>query len=119
MKLPKLKYYYLALAPDGYADFERTRELPITGVNIDIVTGTVTGRDSWHLAATPAIADDLVREAFRYGGHTYVLRIPAESVDRSLLKPVPNQSQIWQYSKTLHVPHCGVYRYEINQESAA
>lgn len=113
MKTPKLKNYYLALAPDGYAEFEKTRTLPITGVKLDVVTGTATGREHWFLSATPNLADELIRETFRYGGPLYVLRIPADCVDRSLLKLSPNQTQIWQYGQTIEVPHCAVYKYDM------
>lgn len=113
MKTPKLKYYYLALPPDGYVEFERTRTLPITGVKLDVMTGTVTGREHWYLAATPALADELVREAFNYGGSVFVLRIPASDIDRKQLKLSPNQTQIWQYPKTITVSHCAVYKYDM------
>ena len=108
MKIPKLKYYYLALAPDGYSEFERSRELPITGVSIDIMSGTVSGRDHWQLCGTPDVADNIVRETFRYGGRTYVLRIPADCVDRSALTADPAVANCWRYNKTIRVPHCGV-----------
>ena len=113
MKTPKLKNYYLAVPPDGYAEFERTRTLPITGIHINLTTGQTQGREHWFLAATPNLADELVRETFRYGGTVYVLRIPADCVDRSLLKLAPNQTQIWQYPQTITVPHCAVYRYDM------
>lgn len=113
MKIPKLKYYYLAVPPDGYVEFENTRTLPVNGVKLDVMTGKVVGRDHWYLSATAALADELVRETFRYGGTVYVLRIPAEHVERQLLKLAPNQTDIWQYPKTLVVPHCGVYKYDM------
>ncbi len=113
MKIPKLKYYYLALAPDGYAEFEQSRKLPITGVNIDIVTGTVSGRDHWLLCSTADRADNIVRELFRYRGRTYVLRIPRDCVDRSALMPDPAVPECWRYNRTISVPHCGVYAMDL------
>lgn len=113
MKIPKLKYWYLALPPDGYQEFERTRTLPVTGVSLNVMTNTVTGRDHWYLATTPALADELVRETFRYGGSTYVLRIPTDCIDRTRLKLAPNQSEIYQYPQTIKVPHCAVYKYDM------
>lgn len=114
MKIPKLKYYYLALPPDGYQEFEQTRTLPITGITIDVMTGNITGRDHWALTATPALADDIVRQTRQYSGAVYVLRIAAADIDRSLLVPAENQTQVWRYPKTLNIPHCGVYKYELN-----
>jgi len=117
MKLPRLKNYFLALSPDQYADFERTRTLRIEPAVLDIVSGKLRGRPYLYLAANPNIADNLVREQYRYSGSVYILRIPAEYVDRSRLVLVPDATQIWQYDRDLVIDHCGVDCYEIAVET--
>ena len=112
MKQPKLKNYFVAVPPDLYAEFESTRVLPVTPIRVDIVTGGVSGRPAWYLTATPDQADNLVREAYRYGGVVYILRVPCDCVDRTQLKPVQGSDQVWQYNHSLTIPHCAVYTYQ-------
>lgn len=112
MKLPKLKYYYLALNPDQYREFEQSRRVEITPTVIDVVSGTVSGRPQVYLASTASLADDLVREHYRYHGVTWVLRIPRDAVDRGRLVPVTRE--VYSYDRTLELPHCGVYRFELD-----
>ena len=113
MRMPKLKKYFLALSPDQYQVFERTRTLKIEPVTLDIMTGVVRGRPYLYLAATPNIADNIVREHYRYSGAVYILRIPAEYVNRDRLIPAPGATQIWQYDRDLVIDHCGVDCYEL------
>lgn len=112
MKLPRLKNYFVAVPPDLYQEFEQSRVLPVVPLTVDIMSGEVRGRPSWYLAAQPDLADNLVREQYRYGGAVYILRVPADCVDRSQLKPVEGSSQVWRYDHSMTIPHCAVYRYE-------
>jgi hypothetical protein len=112
MKQPKLKNYFVAVPPDLYAEFESTRVLPVTPITVDIMTGGVSGRPSWYLTATPDLADNLVREQYRYGGVVYILRVPADCVRRDQLLGLAGSSQVWQYNHSLTIPHCAVYTYQ-------
>jgi len=113
MKQPKLKNYFVALAPDEYQQFEQSRTLRIRPATIDIVSGVVSGKPYLYLAARPDIVDNLVREQYRYSGSVYVLRVPADCVDRSRLTPMEGGTQTWQYDRDLVIPHCGVDCYQI------
>jgi len=110
MRKPRLKNYFVAVSADLYQEFESSRLLPITGVSIDIVTNTVQGRDHWVLAAQPALADEIIRQSYRWGGVVYVLRIPAVCIDRSRLEVTPHP-QLWRYAHSIEVPECAVYLY--------
>jgi hypothetical protein len=114
MKLPRLKNYFVAVPTDQYSEFETTRVLPVTAMTVDIVSGTVRGRPHWYLAATPDLADNLVREQYRHSGLVYILRVPAACVDRSRLKPVEGSDQVWQYDRAMTIPHCAVYSYQLD-----
>lgn len=111
MKLPKLKYYYIALPPDGYELFEQSRRLEVQPVTVDVMTGRISGRPFYTVCARPDLADDAVRVTYRYGGPVYILRVPRDCIDRSALQ-VTEHPEIWQYAQDLDIPHCGVYRYE-------
>jgi hypothetical protein len=112
MKLPRLKNYFVAVPPDLYTEFETTRVLPVTPLTVDMMSGTVRGRPSWYLAAQPDLADNIVREQYRYGGVVYILRVPAACVDRNQLRTLEGSDQVWQYNHALSIPQCAVYRYE-------
>jgi hypothetical protein len=117
MKQPKLKNYFVALAPDEYAEFEQSRTLRIRPATIDIMSGVVSGKPYLYLAARPDIVDNLVREQYRYSGAVYILRVPAHTVDRSRLTPMEGGTQTWQYDRDLVIPTCGVDCYEIAVET--
>jgi hypothetical protein len=112
MKIPRLKNYFVAVPPDLYPEFESTRVLPVTPMTVDIVSGTVRGRPHWYLAAQPDLADNIVREQYRYGGVVYILRVPADCVDRNQLRALEGSDQVWQYNHAITIPHCAVYTYE-------
>ena len=115
MKTPKLKYYYHALSIEEYAEFERTRTVTVTGsVVYDISTGQMTGRTWCMLTGAAVSCDQEYRERTRSWAPVLVLRVPADRIDRSLLTPVPGQILVYQYSGSLHIPHCGVERIEID-----
>ena len=113
MKQAKLKNYFVALSPDQYTDFEQSRTLRIEPASINIITGTMTGRPYLYLSATPDIVDNLVREQYQYSGAVYILRVPADCVDRSRLTAVPGGTQTWQYDRDLVIDHCAVYQYRL------
>ena len=108
---PKLKNYFVAISPDEYREFETSRTLRIRPASIDIMTGKVTGRPVLYLAARPDIVDNIVREQYRYNGNVYILRVPADCVDRDRLMPVEGGTETWQYDQDLVIPHCAVYQY--------
>jgi hypothetical protein len=111
MRKPKLKNYFVAISPDEYREFETSRTLRIRPASIDIVTGRITGRPVLYLAARPDIVDNIVREQYRYNGNVYILRVPADCVDRDQLTPVEGGTETWQYARDLVIPHCAVYQY--------
>lgn len=119
MKTPKLKYYYHALSLEEYAEFEKTRTVTVTGrVVYDIVTNTMTGRTWCMLTGAAVSCDQEYRERTKSWAPVLVLRVPAELVNRALLTPVPGQILVYQYSGSLHIPHCGVERIEIDTTQA-
>ncbi len=113
MKQPKLKNYFVAISPDEYVQFEQSRELAVKPATIDIMTGSMTGRPFLYLSARPDIADNIVREHYRYSGPVFILRVAAEYVDRGRLRLAEGATQTWQYDQSLRIPECGVYRYEM------
>jgi hypothetical protein len=113
MKQPKLKAYYTALNAREYQDFERTRQLEISrSVSINPLTGAVSGRRYIHLAATAELADTEFRQRTGNQLSVWVLRVPADAVNRSQLAPTP-VDQVWVGSHSLHLPHCGVMRFDL------
>lgn len=116
MKLPKLKYYYFAMPEDQYEEFERTRLVETSPVEIDTLTGALRGRPYLTLTSTAGLADDLVRKHYRHTGPVFVLRIPRDRIDRSCLQPT--DPDVYHYSATLNLEHCGVYRYDLDKTSA-
>ena len=117
MKLPKLKYYYYACNETEYAEFERTRRIETSPLEFDMATGGMSGRPYLTLCATAGLADDLVRQHYRHDGAVFVLRIPRELVDRRCLKP--RDADVYHYSASLEIDHCGVYRYDLDKSSAS
>ena len=117
MKLPKLKYYYLAMTSDAYIDFATTRTVEVAAAySVDLLTGSITGTTRLILSASVPEADsEFRREHNNYNRPVYVLRISNSLIDRKHLKPVGvNQ---WSYSSTLHIDQCGVERVEYDLAS--
>ena len=115
MKTPKLKYYYHALSLAEYALFEHTRTVTVSGTVVyDINTMTMQGNTYCMLTGAAVSCDQEFRDRTRTWAPVMVLRIPADCVDRSLLTPVPGQILVYQYAGSLHIPHCGVERIEID-----
>ena len=112
MRQPKLKNYFVAISPDEYPEFERTRSVPVSAAMLDIVSGKMSGRPYLYLSATPDLADNIVREQYRYSGAVYILRVSADLIDRTHLRNLDGATQTWEYHKSLDIPQCAVYRYE-------
>lgn len=113
MRQPKLKAYYTALNAREYKEFERTRLLEISRtVTINPLTGAVSGRRYVYLAATADTADTEYRQRTGYQLSVWVLRVPADLVDRTQLEPTATD-QVWVSSHTLDLPHCGVLRFDL------
>lgn len=112
MRLPKLKYYYYAMTSDAYIDFATRRVLDVEPtVKIDLLTGAVTGRTMLVLADSTKEIDDHFRRAHNWLKPVYVLRIPADLVDRKHLKRVTDH--LYEYKASLTIEHCGVERFEL------
>lgn len=119
MKLPKLKYYCTGLSPEQYEEFEKSRTLEVQpSLTIDPVTMKPVGRDRIYLVAGAVACDTYFRIQHSYNGVMYVLRIPADCIDRRHLT-VLDQDGIFQYRSTLVVPHCGVERFEMDLSQQA
>ena len=114
MKIPKLKRYYTALTPEQYEEFETTRQIVVApAVSIDLATGQISGRTHITLHAQPDACDTEFRHKHGYSGRVYVLRVPAEHIQRDQLKPVADST--WQYRQTLHLDHCGVMAFDLQK----
>ena len=100
MKIPKLKYYYVALNSNDYEEFELTRQVP--------------ARPVLYLYARPTVADTRFRQLTHSIDTVYVLRIPSDLVPRSQLTAAPDPEGMWIYSQSIALPHCGVERFEID-----
>lgn len=117
MRVPKLKYFYLALTEPEYRSFEQTRVIPVdSATTIDIVTGEVRGVTVRYLSDTATACDDEYRHRVRYWLPLYVLRIPADSIDRSRLEISISQFRSWLYRQPISCEHCGVERFEIEHQ---
>jgi hypothetical protein len=115
MKLPKLKRYYAALSPEQYKEFETSRQIVVSpAVSIDLQTGQISGRTHITLHAQPDACDTEFRTTFHYSGRVYVLRVPAEHIDRDQLLPATN-AHTWQYRQTLQLDHCGVMAFDLQK----
>jgi len=119
MKLPKLKYYYLAMTSDAYIDFATTRTVEVAAAySIDLLTGSITGTTRLILCASVPDADSQFRkEHNNYTRPVYVLRVPHTLIDRKYLAPVGDNR--WSYTRTLLIDHCGVERVEYDPESVS
>ena len=116
MKTPKLKAYYTALSATEYHDFETSRRIEVSSrVNINPLTGAVSGRRYIHLAATPELADTDYRVRTQREDSVWVLRVPAEAVDRNQL--TAQGEQVWVLGHSLHLPHCGVMRFDLDRSA--
>ena len=118
MRQPKLKAYYTALNASEYKEFERTRHLEISRtVSINPLTGAVSGRRYIYLAADADTADTEYRQRTGNQLSVWVLRVPADLIDRSQLESTP-APHVWTSSLTLHLPHCGVLRFDLAEYPA-
>ena len=112
MKLPKLKYYYYAMTSDAYIDFVTTRQLNVDAtLTINVMTGVVTGTTILVLADSTTEIDEHFRRAHKWVKPVYVLRIPADLIDRKHLKRAGDH--LYEYKKSLTILHCGVERFEL------
>jgi len=117
MRIPKLKYFYLALTEPEYRSFENSRVIPVdASTTIDIVTGEIRGVTVRYLSDTAAGCDEEYRHRTRYWRPLYVLRIPADSIDRTRLEVSVSQFRTWLYRQSIHCEHCGVERFEIEHQ---
>jgi len=116
MKVPKLKYWNLAMAAGNYRDFETTRRIDVVDqVTVDITTGALSGQQQVYLAETVNTADDYYRWKFKTAEDLYVLRIPREYILREHLRKTGTPG-IWEYRRSLLIPHCGVERVSVKPE---
>jgi len=115
MKIPKLKYYYLAMNETDYQEFERTRRIePVRKTTLNPVTGLMT-TPFLYFYSRPATADTRYRQINHYQHHpVYVLRIPREYVRRESLTPAPDPAGMWIYGDPILLPFCGVERFELD-----
>mgnify|MGYP003704095799 CR=1 FL=1 len=75
MKTPKLKYYYFAMNPQEYRDFEQNRTILVMPTTvIDVETGRIFARTQLLLAGSVPDADTAFRTGGDYLGTVYVLR---------------------------------------------
>ena len=117
MRIPKLKYFYLALTEPEYRSFENSRVVPVdASTTIDIITGEIRGVTVRYLSDTAAGCDEEYRVRTRYWLPLYVLRIPADSIDRTALEVSVSQFRTWLYRQSIHCEHCGVERFEIEHQ---
>ncbi len=115
MKIPKLKYYYLAMNESDYEEFARTRMIkPQRKTTLNPVTGRLSTA-LMYLYSRPATADTRYRQLNNYGHWpVYVLRIPREYIQRESLTPAPDPAGMWIYGDEILLPHCGVERFELD-----
>jgi len=119
MKLPKLKYYYLAMTSDAYTDFATRRTVEVAAAySVDLLTGSITGVTRLILTTSVPDADSHFRKAHdNYTRPVYVLRVPHTLIDRKhLVRLDPNK---YAYNRTLAIDHCGVERVEYDPGSVA
>ena len=117
MRIPKLKYFYLALTEPEYDVFQTSRVVPVDAVTtIDIMTNEVRGVTVRYLSDTAEAADEEYRMRTRYWKPLYILRIPADDIDRSRLEISVSQFRSWLYRLPISCEHCGVERFEIEHQ---
>ena len=118
MKIPKLKAYYTAMSATEYHEFETSRRIEVSQrVNINPLTGAVSGRRYIHLAATPELADTDYRARTGRQDSVWVLRVPADQIRRDQL--TAQGEQVWVLGHSLHLPHCGVIRFDLAKNPTA
>jgi hypothetical protein len=116
MKIPKLKAYYTALSAAEYHDFEHSRRIEVSSrVTINPLTGAVSGRRCLYVTATPELADTEYRARTNRTDSVWVLRIPAEAVDRAQLRVLADQT--YELTQSIHLPHCGVMRFDLDRST--
>jgi hypothetical protein len=117
MKIPKLKYYYLAMSETDYEEFARTRTIqPVRRTTLNPATGQMT-TPFMYLYSRPATADTRYRQLNNYAHWpVYVLRIPREYVRRESLTPAPDPAGMWIYADPILLPFCGVERFELDPD---
>lgn len=114
MKIPKLKAFYTALDAREYHDFEHSRRIEVSNrVTVNPLTGAVSGRRYIYLSATPELADTDYRTRTNRLDSVWVLRVPADAVDRQQLQAQGDQT--WTYGSSIHLPHCGVMRFDLQK----
>ena len=112
MRLPKLKYYYYGMTSAAYIDFATHRRLEVAPtLTINVLTGQVTGTTILVLADSTTQIDDHFRRAHNWTQPVYVLRIPADLIDRQYLRRAGDH--LYEYKSSLEIPHCGVERLEL------
>ena len=118
MKIPKLKYYYLAMSESDYQEFARTRTIqPQRKTTLNPATGQLTTA-LLYFYSRPATADTRYRQLNNYQHYpVYVLRIPREYVRRESLTPVDDPAGMWIYADPILLPHCGVERFELDPDA--
>ncbi len=118
MKIPKLKYYYLAMNETDYQEFARTRTIqPQRKTTLNPATGRLSTA-LLYLYSRPATADTRYRQLNNYQHYpVYVLRIPREYVRRESLTAVDDPAGMWIYGDEILLPHCGVERFELDPEA--
>jgi hypothetical protein len=115
MKQPKLKAYYTAMSATDYHDFEQSRRIEISSrLTSHPLTGAVSGRRYIHLAATPYLSDTDYRARTGRQDSVWVVRVPADQIRRDQL--TAQGEQVWVLSNTLHLPHCGVIRFDLAKD---
>ena len=103
--------------PDEYSDFQGNRTILVMPTTvIDIETGRVFARTQLLLAGSVPDADTQFRLANKYSGRAYVLRIPAECVDRSQLESAGDNC--WHYRRSITVAHCGIEQIDLDKTLA-
>jgi len=115
MKIPKLKYYYLAMSEPAYRAFESTRQLLINQpATIDIKTGRVSAVIPFHyLYSQPTVADTRYRQINHHMHTVYVLRIPAAIIPRHSLEATEDPRGMWLCRANLSIAHCAVEAFEL------
>ena len=115
MKLPKLKYYYMALNEPDYRKFETTRQLLVNqAATINVLTGQVVQSQPFHyLYAQPTVADTRYRQLKNHTQAVYVLRIPASIIPRKQLETTTDPAGMWLCRADLAIQHCGVELFEL------
>lgn len=117
MKIPKLKAFYTALNAAEYHEFENTRRIEVSErVIINPLTGAVSGRRYIYLSATPDLADTDYRTRTRREDSVWVLRVPGDAVDRAELQAQGDQT--WVLGHSIHLPHCGVMRFDLSKSQS-